>query len=174
VTLNTVGAQSVTATDTVTSSITGLQGGIVVAVPKPDGRIRVGTSGTFIGNNVYNNTGAAQGRTGSAKRGKTIIFGISIQNDGMAPDSFTVKATGSTTSKYTVKYVCGTKDITASVVAGTYRTASLAAGATVIVTAKVTVRSTAAKGSSVTRLVTITSVGSRTAKDAVKFVAKRR
>jgi hypothetical protein len=171
--LGTAGTQSVTATDTVTPSITGSQGGIVVVVRRPDGRIRVGKSGAFIGDNVYNTTGAAQSRTGSARKGRTITFGISIQNDGSAADSFKVKATGSASSRYTVKYFCGKKDITTRVVAGRYRTASLAAGATVLITAKVTVRPTASKGSRVTRLVTITSVGSSTAKDAVKFVARR-
>ena len=72
-----------------------------------------------------------------------------------------------------MKYYAGTTDITAKVTAGTYRTASLAKGAAALITAKVTINKTAAPGSKVTRLVTITSVGSSTEKDAVKFIAKR-
>ena len=102
-----------------------------------------------------------------------MTFGISIQNDGTSADSFTVKATGTATSKYTVKYFQGTTDITAAVVAGTYSTRSLAPAATYLITAKVTVKSSATVGSKVTRLVTITSVGDTAQKDAVKFIGKR-
>jgi arabinogalactan oligomer/maltooligosaccharide transport system substrate-binding protein len=140
---------------------------------RPDGRIRLGTSGAYVGNNVYNTTGAGQSKTGSAKKGKTITFGISIQNDGTGADRFTVKATGTAAGAYTVKYFSGSTDITAKVVAGTYRTPSLAPGAASLVTAKVTVKMTAPAGSKVTRLVTITSAGSSTKKDAVKLIAKR-
>jgi hypothetical protein len=142
-------------------------------VRKPDGRIRLGT-GAYVGNNVYNATGTGQGRTGSATRGHVVTFGISIQNDGAAADKFKVKATGTATSKYTVKYYRGTTDITTKVVAGTYLTSSLAPGGTFVITAKVTVKSTATLGSKVTRLVTLTSFASATSKDAVTFVGKRK
>ena len=142
-------------------------------VRRPDGRIRLGTSGAYVGNNVYNATGSGQSRTGAAKRGKTITFGISIQNDGTSADSFKVRATGSATSRYTLKYLHGSTDITARVVAGTFRTSSLAPGAAYAITVKVTVKSTATAGSKVTRLVTITSVGSTSKKDVVSFIAKR-
>lgn len=141
-------------------------------VRKPDGRIRLGI-GAYVGNNIYNTTGAGQGRTGSAARGHTVTFGMSIQNDGNTPDRIKVKATGTAAGGYTVKYFQGTTDITSAVVAGTYRTPSLAPGATYLITAKVTVKPTAAAGSQVTRLVTLRSVGNPVRKDAVKFVGKR-
>jgi hypothetical protein len=72
-----------------------------------------------------------------------------------------------------VKYFRGTTDITAAVVAGTYQTMSLAPAATYLIAAQVTVKSAAATGSSVTRLVTISSVGNSSQKDAVKFIGKR-
>jgi hypothetical protein len=143
-------------------------------VRKPDGRIRLGTTGAFTGDNVYNLTGTAQSRTGSALRGHVLTFGISIQNDGTATDSFKVKATGTATTKYTVKYYRGTTDITTKVVAGTYKTSTLAKGAAFLITAKVTVKWSATKGSSVTRLVTVTSVASTAQRDAVKLVGKRK
>ena len=65
-----------------------------------------------------------------------------------------------------MKYFHGTTNITAAVVAGTYRTGSLAPGATYLITAKLPA------GGSVTRLVTITSVADPTKKDAVKFGLK--
>lgn len=45
--------------------------------------------------------------------------------------------------------------------------------ATYLIKARVTVTSTATKFSSVTRLVTITSLGDSSKQDAVKFTAKR-
>jgi len=143
-----------------------------IVVRRPDGRIRLGT-GTYVGNNIYNTSGSSQGRTGSALRGHYVTFGISIQNDGTNTDSFRVKATGTSTTKYSVKYYRGTTDITSAVVAGTYTTSSLAKGSTFFITAKVLVKSTATVGSSVTRLVTITSVGNTARKDAVRFTGKR-
>jgi hypothetical protein len=72
-----------------------------------------------------------------------------------------------------IKYFRGTTDITAAVVAGTYSTPVLASGAALLITAKVKVTSTAAAGSSVTRLVTITSAADGTKRDAVKFICSR-
>ncbi len=141
-------------------------------VAKPDGLIRLG-AGAFVGNDIYNATGAGQSRTRSAAKGKTMTFGISIQNDGNGADSFTVKAAGAVARAFTVKYFQGTTDVTAAVVAGSCTTPALAPGATCLITAKVAVRSTAASGSKVTRLVTVTSNGDNAKKDAVKFIAKR-
>ena len=142
-------------------------------VRKPDGRIRLGSSGAFVGDNVYNTTGAGQSVAGSAKKGKTIVYQVSVQNDGSAADRFKLKASGTATSKFTVKYFKGSTDITRKVVAGTYRTSSLGVGAALTITVKVTVKSAAAVGTSVTRLLTITSAGNSASKDAVKLVGTR-
>lgn len=139
---------------------------------RPDGRIRLG-AGAFVGNNIYNTTGINQSRTGSAVRGATITFGISIQNDGTTADQFKVMATGSATSEFGVTCFRGATDVTTAVVAGTYQTASLAPGATFLITVKVKVKSTATVGSKVTRLVTLSSVAAATKQDAVKLTGKR-
>nr|MBA2569820.1 M4 family metallopeptidase [Chloroflexota bacterium] len=139
---------------------------------QPDGRIRLGMTGAFVGDNVYNTTALGQKKTGSAPRGSTITFGISAQNDGSAADSFTLLGAGSSTH-YNVKYLDGTTIITSQVVAGTYTTPSLAPGASHLITVKVKVKSTAPVGSKVGRLVTITSVADNTKKDSVKFIGKR-
>jgi hypothetical protein len=73
----------------------------------------------------------------------SVSFGIAIQDDGTAADRFKVKATGTATTRYTVKYYRGATDITTKVVAGTYLTPSLAVGASYLITAKVAVKSTA-------------------------------
>jgi hypothetical protein len=140
--------------------------------PQPDGRIRVGTSGSFIGNNIYNTTGSSQSVTRSAPRGTTITFNVSIQNDGVDDDHYDVQGAGSSTH-YTVKYFDGVADVTSQVVAGTFLTPPMTAGSTHVLTVKVKVKSTAPAGSKVGRLVTITSNDDGTKQDAVKFVAKR-
>lgn len=139
---------------------------------QPDGRIRVGTSGTYTGNNVYNTTAVGQSKTASAPQGSSVTFSLSIQNDGEVDDRFLVLAAGSTSS-YVVKYLLGTTDVTAAVVAGTYQTPTLAPGGTHLLTAKVKVTTSATAGSKVTRKVTITSVNDHGAKDAVKFIVMR-
>ncbi len=147
--------------------------GLGGAALRPDGRIRKGT-GAYVGNNIYNTTGVGQAKTGAKARGYTIRFGISVQNDSTTgADSFRLIATGTASAMYAVTYWRGTTDITAAVVAGTYTTPSLAPGAKYLITVKVKVKSSATKGSSTTRLVTITSVGDGSKQDAVNFAARR-
>ena len=141
-------------------------------VNKPDGRIRLGT-GALAGNDIYNLAAVGQSRNGSAAPGHSLTFGISIQNDGASADKFRVVAAGAPATGYAVKYFRGTRDITAAVVAGTYQTWSLAPGAAYLITARVSVKSAAAVGSKVTRLVTLASVGNSAKRDAVKFIGKR-
>jgi uncharacterized membrane protein len=144
---------------------------------QPDGRIRLGT-GSWVGNNVFNTTGYHQTSatlmlipTTSAAYLR-FTFSISIRNAGTAADQFALKATGAATPYYTVAYRHGTTTITSAVVAGTYRTPSVLPGAAYLVTVVVQGSPDAVAGSSVTRLVTITSTGDRTRKDAVKLVVK--
>ncbi len=139
---------------------------------QPDGRIKKG-SGAFVGNNIYNSDGTNQTKIGSAARGKNITFTISIQNDGDATDRFTMAASGSATTKYTVRYFRGTTEITTAVGAGTYVTPVIGVGGKLAITVKVKVKSTATAGSSVTRLVTLTSFEDSGQVDTVKFVGKR-
>lgn len=152
------------------------------AVPhKPDGRIKLAVHGypgkatpyqlPFVGNNVYNTTGAGQQATVESMNeleGAYRIFDISIQNDGTKADTFRVKATGTATTAWTVKYYRGTTNITSAVVAGTYRTPSIAPTKTYLITARVTVNT----GGSIARRLTIRSVSDSTKIDAVKFVIK--
>ena len=154
-------------------------------VHRPDGRIRLaggtgvsGGPGPYVGNDVYNTTGAHQTISmhyfNSLPR-DYLTFGISIQNDGTSADRFKVKVSGNATNGWKVRYFRGTTDITSAVVAGTYRTSSLAPGcpscltATYDITAKVTwVGPYAAAG--IARLLTISSAADGTKNDAVKFV----
>ncbi|HUR16103.1 MAG TPA: hypothetical protein VMZ33_02350 [Candidatus Limnocylindrales bacterium] len=139
---------------------------------RPDGRIRL-RNGAFVGNNVYNGTGVNQTRTGSAAPGQVIMFGISAQNDSAIADRIRVGATGTSVSGYTIKYFTGSTDVTLAVNSGTYQTPVLPAGGSVLITAKVTVKQSAADGSSISRLVTLRSVADQTKLDVLKLVAQR-
>jgi hypothetical protein len=155
-------------------------------VRKPDGRVRQGAygyagvqtyaaQGPFVGNNIYNTSGA--GQTATVKNygplaeveGAYYTFDISIQNDGSRADRFKVKATGTGTTGWTVTYSGGATNITAAVVAGAYQTPSLAPGAAYLIRAKITIIT----GDNMTRLVTIRSVADPTKIDAVKFGYKK-
>ena len=150
---------------------------------QPDGLIRITTGGVlgyppyttfhgpWLGYHIYNATGAHQSAVwvSSGSTGPSLLtFDISIQNDGSAADRFTVKATGAR-SAWVVTYSRGTTNITSAVVAGTYRTPSLAPGATYLIHAKITENFSSNLSGNLTRLVTIRSVANSTKLDAVKF-----
>jgi hypothetical protein len=75
---------------------------------------------------------------------------------------------------YRIKYYRGSNDITTKVVAGTYVTPSIAPGGTLAIVIDVIVKKGATNGSSVSRLVTITSVEDNTKVDAVGFAGARK
>ena len=139
-------------------------------IRQPDGQIAVGT-GAFVGNNVYNTNATHQTKSLTVQRTHTGTFSIKISNDGLSSDSFTVKGAG-ISGAFTPTYFNGAVDITPQVVAGTYAINNLAAGASKTLTLKVKVGSGAAVGSSKSFLVTTTSTGRGTPKDAVKATVK--
>ena len=94
---------------------------------RADARIRKG-SGPLRGNNIYNADAANQILTASKRRGESVTFTISIQNDGTVSERYAVRATGSSTTMYTVTYLRGATDITSAIVGGTYRTPPLSPG----------------------------------------------
>jgi hypothetical protein len=95
---------------------------------QPDGRIRLGKTGAFLGDNVF--------------------YHLSAQNDGDKADKIKILGQGSATG-YQVKYFKGTTDITAKVTGDTtqYITALLDPGESVLITIKVKILSGAAHGS---------------------------
>ena len=148
----------------------------VVAAPitrQPDGQIALG-SGSFAGNNVYNLDGTSQSSSKTTTAGTKVTFSIKIQNDGTgAKDKFKVHATGATVTGYT--FVCkkGTTNITTAVLNGTYTTGKIAVGASITIKCSVTIGSSAAHGSHVDRLITLTSFNDAGQQDAVKLTVGR-
>jgi len=138
---------------------------------RPDGRIRRGT-GVLVGNDIYNTTGTGQTRTGTAARGASVSYFISVQNDAPLADTLHLRG-GRSSVSFGVVYKNAGQDITNEVIDGTYVTPSLAPGATHTIRAIVTVRNTAPRGSSLARTLTATSTANSARKDTVRFVTSR-
>jgi hypothetical protein len=102
-----------------------------------------------------------------------VPFAISILNAGDAPDSYQVKAAGAGVAGYDISFSLDGADITTEVLDGTFTTPTLAPGETVELDVRVN-SATPAPGSKVKRVVTLTSQGDPTKKDAVSFVVRRR
>ena len=140
------------------------------AASRPDNWIRKSTDTTaqYVGNNIYNTTGTNQTKTRNGYRGNTLIFYVKIQNDGSVSDKFYVKGTGSN-SGFTAKYYkYDSTNITSAVIAGTYKTALISPGGSVVLKVKITITSTASHGSSRYHNVTSTSYNDSTKKDLVR------
>lgn len=136
---------------------------------QPDETIKRSGDATVLGDNIYNTTGAGQTRSFTTGRGVSRTFVVKVWNDSSSADAYLVKGAASL-SGFTVKYLkgaSGTTDITAAVVAGTYRTASLAPGAGVVIRMVITIASNAPTGVTRDFLVTATSARDSSAKDAV-------
>lgn len=62
---------------------------------QPDLLIRNSTETWYVGNDIYNTTGADQTRTQSADWDRPAVYHIKLQNDGRSPDTFLVTGAGS-------------------------------------------------------------------------------
>jgi hypothetical protein len=140
---------------------------------QPDGRINKFT-GAYLGNNIYNTDGSGQTKSGKARIGYIVEFHLSLQNDGDTADSFKLSVSAGSTTMYRLRFYRGSNDITASVVAGTYTTPSIAPGGALVITVDVIVKKGATLGSSISRLVTVASVADNAQKDALGFNAARK
>jgi hypothetical protein len=92
---------------------------------RPDGRIRRKGKDPVAGDNIYNTTGVNQTKTVEAAPGESHTFLIRVQNDGDGDDRITVDGCG-TARGFRVRYlegpagVLGSKNVTSTVVAGTF------------------------------------------------------
>ena len=139
------------------------------AASQPDATIKLTADAAAIGNDIYNTTGSGQTRSVTSGAGTTRTFVIKVWNDGATADSFFVKGPGSSAG-FTVKYLkgsSGTTNVTTAVVAGTYKTSSLAPGSGAVVRLVVTLGATVPAGAVRDWLVTATSQRSAASKDAV-------
>ena len=151
-------------------TITSINGVPVSPTGKPDNLISKQANAGFVGDGVYNPTGAHQKKTATVAVGKTKTFYVTIQNDGLNTDTFTITgATGS--ADFSAKYIDQSGlNVTADVVAGTYSTGNLAPGAETTIRLRVRVKKSAIAGNQRSFKVTTRSASDSTVKDAVKAV----
>jgi hypothetical protein len=128
---------------------------------------RVLSPSPWHGRGTFNTTAVGQtnGHTlaGAAPRGARYIYQIAVRNDGtLGQFSVTTSGRGS----WPVRYLVGSRDVTARVVAGTYRTRMLATGERVVITVKVWL---GRPGTSESRLFSVSSLADGSSRDAVKF-----
>jgi subtilisin-like proprotein convertase family protein len=140
--------------------------------PRPDGRIQRG-NGTMVGNNTYNNSGVMQTREGTGRRGVSIQYNISAQNDAKFSDTFNLRGQASTTQFTVVYKTTGGTNITSQVVGGTYSTGVLAPGQIHTIRAIVTVKNNAQPNAQAVRTVKITSQTEPARLDVVRFITHR-
>ncbi len=87
---------------------------------RPDAQLSIG-NGSFVGNDVYDVTGAGQTLQLRQPRGTTRTFRIRVQNDGETRESLAVSGPGSS-SGFQLTYLLGTMNVTSRVTSGTFRT----------------------------------------------------
>ena len=140
------------------------------AARQPDGWIRWldGSSG-WKGKNVYNTTGKSQTSKatdyGTSPKGTYYYFQVALQNDGTGSDRIKVRATGPGVLANWTLYWHDELNVTNDVIAGTYKTTTMASGGKDYLTVWVLLEAMPAEPAV---LVTLTSVGDPTKKDAVK------
>ncbi|MES2923615.1 MAG: choice-of-anchor tandem repeat GloVer-containing protein [Verrucomicrobiota bacterium] len=140
-----------------------------IAAFRPDMLVGLKTS-ALKGNGIYNTTGASQSQAVKVPVGGSVKVPMKIQNDAPVPDILIVRGTAGD-GNFRVTYFRGTTNVTASVVAGTFNTGLLAAGASVTLKAEIKARTSVA-GKRRTLGITAKSVGDSTATDRVNIKAK--
>jgi hypothetical protein len=102
------------------------------------------------------------------------VYQVSIQNDSPnLTDSFTIEASAGSPQHLRIRYFQGGTNITTDVENGTYVTTPSAPGNDRKIKIEIKIKNTAPANASVTRKLTIRSVGDPTKVDAVKVTAER-
>lgn len=134
---------------------------------RPDALIASQSDPRFVGNNVYNVTGAHQTKTAAARRTQTRSFPVLVTNDGNTSNTFVLRGTGSRPGA-TVRYFTGYRDVTAEMrSAGGWR-APLSPKGSHDLTVRITPRKSAKVSSVQTATVSATWRGDGNRVDVVK------
>jgi hypothetical protein len=138
---------------------------------RPDAQIKLAADTSYLGVRVFDTTGAGQTRTTTTASGKSATFDLRFVNAGNHSDAISVHGCKSS-SGFTVKYLKGTTNVTTRVTAGTYKTATLAAGASQVLALKIAVSPTASPGKLDSCAVTANSNAAPTKQDVVRARVK--
>ena len=136
---------------------------------RPDGHLRLSTQKWFVGNDVYNSTGAQQTRSTTGGPGQKRSFVVRVQNDASTSDGLRIRGCAASPG-FGVRYfvgATGTKDITTAVVGGTYTVRGIAPGGTRAVRLEVTTAAGTASGSVLSCPVIVSSTSDAARTDTV-------
>ena len=139
---------------------------------RPDLSIAQVDVGPYKGDNVYS---AVTVKKQTQKRigvtpGQEYDYFVTIQNDGKAPDAFTLKSEINGPSTMTASFWANGVDVTSDVLAGTYQTATLAPAATTSIVVRVAVSPFATSGQKQGVIIHGTSVAEPAAVDVVRAI----
>ena len=117
----------------------------------------------YVGEGIYDLTGAAQTKVVKIARGATATFDVQFQNDSFADDTVVVTGAGNSTG-FKVTYLDGATNVTAQVTSAGY---SMPINSWNSDSIQVKVKATRTAAGSISRLVTATSQAAAAVKDAV-------
>jgi hypothetical protein len=137
---------------------------------QPDALVSSRSGSQFVGDNVYNATGAHQSKTLTARRGRTRTFYVRVANDGNLTNTFSV--TGSAAQGARMRYFSGLTNITSSMRSRTGWRVTLPPGGTSLVRVVITVAKTAKPGSLKVAAVTARWTGDGVRVDRTRAVLK--
>ncbi|GAA4756109.1 hypothetical protein GCM10023350_47050 [Nocardioides endophyticus] len=137
---------------------------------QPDGAIR-GAKGPFVGAGRYGSS-REQRTTARVVRARSATFSARLTNDGDSQDRLAVRGT-SRSKRFAVTYRLGGRNVTSEIVSGTFRTASLAPGESVVLAIKITRTGASRRGDRRVFEVRATSSHPSLERDAVAAVVRR-
>ena len=146
---------------------------IAVSDQQPDAQVSTAATTGFVGNNVYNTTGASQTRTLSARRTQIRNFYVRVQNDGNVTNTVALHGTAAASGS-SVLYYSGTTttNVTTVMRSSTGLRVSLAPGRSKLIRVRIKVLSTAVIGSLKPATVSGVWSGDGTRTDVAKAVVK--
>jgi hypothetical protein len=169
--------------ETIVVSLTGPGAGTALGTPgsitltinasdqQPDALISTSATSGYVGNDIYNTTGAGQTRTATARRTKVRTFYVRVTNDGNTTNTFRLTGSAPTTGS-SVRYHSGTTDITTQMRSATGYRLTLPAGGRKVLRVTIAITRSASIGSTKTATVRATWTGDGTRPDAVKATVR--
>ncbi len=144
---------------------------IAASDQRPDGLVSTAKSSGYVGNDVYNTTGAGQTKATQARRTQVRTFYVRVANDGNVTNTFTVKGSAAKAGS-TVTYLSGTSNVTRAMRSPAGWRVTLGAGTARLVTVRVAVTRKARIGVVLPAMVRAAWSGDGTRADVVKAAVK--
>jgi len=141
---------------------------------RPDAQVRnhADAANVYVGNDVYNSTGASQSRAQSVAPGVAATYYVKIENDGDAADTFKVTGPGDSNG-WLIRYYDNSNNavLTTDVIGAGWTSGSVAAGGSIVVRVTATCGTTAADEKEV--LLSAAAVTSTGRTDSVKMTTTK-